>query len=178
MACATGPCMRCDTLRAPFTGEHVCEAARRLYAGKLTFHAHDAEIADGVTVHRSGGHSMGLQAVRVRTRAANWVEVVTNRADGRTAWVARDRVEVIAWPDVLLASLLSMDPEANPLRTRPTDSAPILATVPEGWRLRPLAIRGDWVQVSTLGLADRIPPSGWVRWTDGSRLLVHGIGQE
>ena len=79
---------------------------------------------------------------------------------------------------VLRASLLSMDPEANPLRTRPTDSAPILATVPEGWRLRPLAIRGDWVQVSPLGLADRITPSGWVRWTAGSRLLVHGIGQE
>jgi len=37
---------------------------------------------------------------------------------------------------------------------------------------------GDWLQVSTLGLADRIPPSGWVRWTDGARLLVAGVGEE
>lgn len=120
----------------------------------------------------------GHIGLRVHTLAAEWVEVVTNRSDGRTAWLRRDRVEIVAWPDVLLQSLLTIDPEANPLRTRPTDEASILATTPAGVRLRPLAVRGDWVQVSTLGLADRIPPSGWVRWTDGARLLVGGIGEE
>lgn len=120
----------------------------------------------------------GHIAFRVRTLTADWVEVVTNRADGRTAWVARDRVEVVAWPDVLLASLLSVDPDTSPVRTRPTDDAPMLATTPDGWRLRPLAVRDDWVQVSTLGLADRIPPSGWVRWRRDGRLVVGGIGQE
>ena len=98
--------------------------------------------------------------------------------DGRTAWVRRDRVEVVGWPDVLLQSLLTTDPEVNPLRARPSDDASILAAPPEDVRLRPLAIRGDWVQVSTLGLADPMPPSGWLRWTDGERLLVGGIGQE
>ncbi|MEL7278841.1 MAG: N-acyl homoserine lactonase family protein [Pseudomonadota bacterium] len=79
MAFATGPCMCSDTQRAPFTGEHVCEAVRRLYAGKLTFYDHDAEIADGVTVHRIGGHSMGLQAVRVRTRVG-WMVLASDGA--------------------------------------------------------------------------------------------------
>ncbi len=69
MAYATGPCMCHDRLRMPFTADHVCEAVRRLYSGKLTFHDGDAEIADGVTVHRIGGHSRGLQAVRVRTES-------------------------------------------------------------------------------------------------------------
>ncbi len=73
MAFATGPCMCHDTLRAPFTAGHICEAVRRLHAGKLTFHDGDGVVADGVTVHRIGGHSRGLQAVRVRCDAGNLV---------------------------------------------------------------------------------------------------------
>ena len=67
MAFATGPCMCHDTLRMPYTAEHICEAVRRLYSGKLVFHDGDAEIAPGITVHRIGGHSRGLQCVRVMT---------------------------------------------------------------------------------------------------------------
>ena len=32
-----------------------------------SFHEGDAEIAPGITVHRLGGHSRGLQCVRVAT---------------------------------------------------------------------------------------------------------------
>jgi len=79
MAFATGPCMCHDTLRMPFTSGHVCEAITRLYQGKLTFHEGDAQIADGVTVHCIGGHSRGLQAVRVRTRAG-WMVLASDAA--------------------------------------------------------------------------------------------------
>jgi glyoxylase-like metal-dependent hydrolase (beta-lactamase superfamily II) len=79
MAYATGPCMCHDTLRMPFSAEHVCEAIRRLYAGKLVFHDGDAEIADGVTVHAIGGHSRGLQAVRVRT-TDGWLVLASDAA--------------------------------------------------------------------------------------------------
>ncbi|MCV2888792.1 N-acyl homoserine lactonase family protein [Ruegeria aquimaris] len=79
MAYATGPCMCHDTLRMPFTAGHVCEAVTRLYRGKLSFHEGDAEIADGVTVHCIGGHSRGLQAVRVRT-AAGWLVLASDAA--------------------------------------------------------------------------------------------------
>lgn len=73
MAYATGPCMCHDTLRNPYTADHVCEAIKRLYAGKVVFHAGDAQVAEGVTVHCIGGHSRGLQAVRVRTQAGHLV---------------------------------------------------------------------------------------------------------
>jgi glyoxylase-like metal-dependent hydrolase (beta-lactamase superfamily II) len=33
----------------------------------VIFHEGDAEIAPGITVHKIGGHSRGLQAVRVQT---------------------------------------------------------------------------------------------------------------
>ncbi|MEP3055512.1 N-acyl homoserine lactonase family protein [Ascidiaceihabitans sp.] len=69
MAYATGPCMCHDTLRMPFTADHICTAIKRLYAGKVVFYDGEAQVTDGVTVHCIGGHSRGLQAVRVKTKS-------------------------------------------------------------------------------------------------------------
>ena len=79
MAFATGPCMCHDTLRMPFTADHICTAVKRLHAGKLSFYDGDGEITDGVTVHCIGGHSRGLQAVRVRTEAG-WLVLASDAA--------------------------------------------------------------------------------------------------
>ncbi|MBK0398292.1 N-acyl homoserine lactonase family protein [Limibaculum sp. M0105] len=77
MAYATGPCMCHPTLQMPFTAEHVCEAVKRVYSGRVVFHDGDGEVAEGVTVHRIGGHSRGLQAVRVRTEAG-WLVLASD----------------------------------------------------------------------------------------------------
>jgi glyoxylase-like metal-dependent hydrolase (beta-lactamase superfamily II) len=79
MAYATGPCMCHDTLRMPYTADHMCEAVKRLYAGKLTFYDGDAQVADGVSVHCIGGHSRGLQAVRVHTQSG-WMVLASDAA--------------------------------------------------------------------------------------------------
>lgn len=79
MAFATGPCMCHDTLRAPFTAGHVCEAVQRLYSGQVRFYDGDAQVSDGVTVHCIGGHSRGLQAVRVQTQAG-WMVLASDAA--------------------------------------------------------------------------------------------------
>lgn len=67
MAYATGPCMCHTHLRYPFTADHVCEMVKNVYSGRVIFHDGDAEIAPGITVHKIGGHSRGLQCVRVAT---------------------------------------------------------------------------------------------------------------
>jgi glyoxylase-like metal-dependent hydrolase (beta-lactamase superfamily II) len=67
MAYATGPCMCHNHLRYPFTAEHVCDMVKNVYSGRVVFHDGDGEIAPGVTVHKIGGHSRGLQCVRVAT---------------------------------------------------------------------------------------------------------------
>jgi glyoxylase-like metal-dependent hydrolase (beta-lactamase superfamily II) len=69
MAYATGPCMCSGTLKMPFTADHVCQMVQRVYSGRVVFHNEDGVVADGVTVHRIGGHSRGLQAVRVKTES-------------------------------------------------------------------------------------------------------------
>jgi glyoxylase-like metal-dependent hydrolase (beta-lactamase superfamily II) len=77
MAYATGPCMCHEVLRWPYTGEHVCEAVKRLYSGRLTFHDGDAQVAEGVTVHKIGGHTKGMQCVRVLT-SAGWLVLASD----------------------------------------------------------------------------------------------------
>lgn len=69
MAYATGPCMCHPTLQMPFTVDHVCEMLRHVYSGRVVFHDGDAQVAPGVTVHLTGGHSRGLQVVRVETES-------------------------------------------------------------------------------------------------------------
>ncbi len=68
MAYATGPCMCHGLLRHPYTADHVCRMIRHVYSGRVVFHDGDGEVAPGVTVHRIGGHSRGLQCVRALTR--------------------------------------------------------------------------------------------------------------
>jgi glyoxylase-like metal-dependent hydrolase (beta-lactamase superfamily II) len=63
----TGRCMCNGMLRHPFSVEHVTTMVRHVYGERVTFHSGDGEIAPGVTVHRVGGHSDGLQVVRVET---------------------------------------------------------------------------------------------------------------
>jgi glyoxylase-like metal-dependent hydrolase (beta-lactamase superfamily II) len=72
MAYCTGPCMCMPFLRRPFDVEDVQSAVRALYADKLKFHSGESEIAPGVSLHLIGGHSMGIQAIRVPT-ARGWV---------------------------------------------------------------------------------------------------------
>lgn len=68
MAFCTGRCMCHDTLRHPFAVEDVKAMIDRLYAGRVCFHDSEDELAPGITLHRTGGHSDGLQVLRVRTK--------------------------------------------------------------------------------------------------------------
>lgn len=67
-AFATGRCMCHAHMRAPFDVENVVSFVRCLYAGRVMFHDGAETLAPGLTVHKVGGHTAGLQAVRVWTR--------------------------------------------------------------------------------------------------------------
>src|ERR1700739_4695231 len=68
MAYATGRCMCHRALRLPFEVEDVIAMVRKVFTGRCAFHDGEDQIVPGVTVHHIGGHSKGLQSVRVRTR--------------------------------------------------------------------------------------------------------------
>lgn len=67
MAYATGACMTYHALRHPYECEHVVDMVRLVFNERVRFHAGDAELAPGITLHLVGGHAKGLQVVRVMT---------------------------------------------------------------------------------------------------------------
>ncbi|NHH83545.1 N-acyl homoserine lactonase family protein [Burkholderia gladioli] len=67
MAYCTGRCMCHATVRRPFEPRDVCAAIEQLHAGRVEFTQGDETIAPGIEVHLIGGHTAGLQAVRVNT---------------------------------------------------------------------------------------------------------------
>ncbi len=68
MAFATGRNMIESEYSHPFTARHVAEMVMAVHAKRVCFHDGDAELAPGVSVHHIGGHTDGLQAVRVEHR--------------------------------------------------------------------------------------------------------------
>ncbi|OZA90873.1 MAG: MBL fold hydrolase [Azorhizobium sp. 39-67-5] len=68
MGFATGRHMCQVCIRHPFDVEDVVKMIRAVYADRVVFHDGDAPIAEGVSLHKVGGHSAGLQMVRVETQ--------------------------------------------------------------------------------------------------------------
>ena len=73
MQFATGRYMRHEPMRHAFDVEDVVGMVRNVYAGRVRFHAGDAQLFAGISVHLIGGHTMGLQVVRVATRRGHLV---------------------------------------------------------------------------------------------------------
>jgi glyoxylase-like metal-dependent hydrolase (beta-lactamase superfamily II) len=79
MSYATGRCM-CDAgLARPYEADHVAEVVKLVFKNRVVFHDGEDEIAPGISVHLIGGHSAGLQAVRVHTKRG-WVALASDSA--------------------------------------------------------------------------------------------------
>jgi glyoxylase-like metal-dependent hydrolase (beta-lactamase superfamily II) len=79
MAYATGRHMAHKCFAEGYAIEDVVGLVREVYKGRVHFHDGDAELAPGVSVHHIGGHTKGLQVVRVRTKRG-WVVVASDAA--------------------------------------------------------------------------------------------------
>ena len=67
MAFATGRHMSDSEYSHAFTARHVAEMVMAVHAKRVQFHDGDAGLAPGISLHHIGGHTDGLQAVRVDT---------------------------------------------------------------------------------------------------------------
>ena len=65
---AVGRYMRHKQLAKSFEPEDVCGMVRLNFDGRVVYHNGAAEVADGIGVVPTGGHSAGLQFVTVNTR--------------------------------------------------------------------------------------------------------------
>ena len=79
MAFATGRHMTRSALRHGFTGEPVGALVVEVYRDRVVFHDGDEQLAPGLSLHLIGGHTAGLQAVRVHTRIG-WIVLASDAA--------------------------------------------------------------------------------------------------
>ncbi len=77
MQYATGRHMAHDVFSHAYEVEEVVAMVRRVYEGRVEFHDGDALLAPGLSLHRIGGHTMGLQSVRVHTRIG-WIVLASD----------------------------------------------------------------------------------------------------
>ena len=101
MAYVTGPCMCHDELRMPFSADHVCAMVRNVFSGRVRFHDGDAEVAPNLTVHRIGGHTRGLQCVRVLTRRG-WVVLASDASHFYENFQRRKLFPIVLDAEVML----------------------------------------------------------------------------
>lgn len=77
MSFATGRYMCCGPFSHAYEVDEVVGMVRRVFAGRVEFHDGDAELAPGFSLHHIGGHTLGLQAVRVWTRVG-WLVLASD----------------------------------------------------------------------------------------------------
>lgn len=77
MAYCTGRCMCHGPLRDPYAAADVAVMVHRLFEGRVRFHDGNSQLRPGIGLHHVGGHTNGLQVVRVRTRRG-WIVLASD----------------------------------------------------------------------------------------------------
>jgi glyoxylase-like metal-dependent hydrolase (beta-lactamase superfamily II) len=75
----TGRCMCAPSLRRGYEVEDILHLVRCVHCDQVVFHNGSSEICAGLSVHHVGGHSGGLQVVRVWTQRG-WVVIASDAA--------------------------------------------------------------------------------------------------
>jgi glyoxylase-like metal-dependent hydrolase (beta-lactamase superfamily II) len=79
MAYCTGRSMGISEVGGVFDADAVAAMIHKVFTGRVQFHDGDDEIAPGITVHKVGGHTRGMQIVRVATQRG-WVVLGSDSA--------------------------------------------------------------------------------------------------
>ena len=77
MSYATGKDMRHRFCRHAYDAKDVCELVMANFEERVSFHDGAYELRPGITVHWVGGHTRGLQVVRVHTQRG-WIVIASD----------------------------------------------------------------------------------------------------
>ncbi|MBK8767193.1 MAG: N-acyl homoserine lactonase family protein [Burkholderiaceae bacterium] len=95
MVYATGRDMRQKMMRHAYCVDHVCSLVRLVFDDRVQYHDGDWELRPGVSVHLVGGHTRGLQVVRVHTRRG-WIVLASDAAHYLENFTARSPFPIVA----------------------------------------------------------------------------------
>lgn len=124
MEYVTGRCMCHHQISHAFEADDVARMVHRVFAGRVQFHDGGDELAPGITVHKIGGHTKGLQCVRVATQrgdvvlasdATHFYQHLETRRLFRVLYNVGDMLEGYATLERLASSRAHIVPGHDPL---------------------------------------------------------------
>jgi glyoxylase-like metal-dependent hydrolase (beta-lactamase superfamily II) len=155
MGFCTGRAMCHAQLRAPFDVADVQAMVGRVFRDRVLFHDGEAELAPGLTLHRVGGHTRGLQVVRVHTRRG-WVVLASDAAHFYANWQQRRPFPIVESIPAYLDAFRRIEALADsPAHVIPGHDPLVLAHYP-----RAIPDIADIVRVDLAPLAADAPASG------------------
>lgn len=109
---------------------------------------------------------------KIESITEEFAEVVVNRANNKTSFVSRRAGKVVYWPDFLLGvhSVEFPQGSGHKVRIRPFDASGVDSSPYEF--MRPLQIKGDWMQVLLMDNEFKKTGKGWIQWKKDGKLLV------
>lgn len=155
MAYATGRHMRHPFLRLSYSVEDVVALVRKVYDDRVVFHDGASALADGIRLHRVGGHTLGLQAVSIDTArgrvvlASDAFHLYRNLLDGKPFPIVHDIGQMMeGWRELLALSgdlehlIPGHDPLVHDLYPPPSQKlAGIVSALHEEPRFHPIFAR-------------------------------------
>ncbi len=114
MVFATGRHMLEPRHSSSMNVEDVVGMVRRVYGRRVRFHDGDSELAPGLLLHHIGGHTAGMQSVRVRT-GRGWVVVASDAAHYTANMETRNPFPILFEHDAVLAGV-AVRLDANPMK--------------------------------------------------------------
>ena len=130
---ATGRCMAHAALNHGYEVDDVTEMVRRVYENRVRFVAGRHELMPGVELHHIGGHTKGLQVVRVATQRG-WV-VLASDASHFYAHMEQGRAFPILYNlgDMLEGYRTLQRLATSPAHIIPGHDPQVLARYPAAW---------------------------------------------
>jgi glyoxylase-like metal-dependent hydrolase (beta-lactamase superfamily II) len=108
MSFCTGSAMCDAAVRAPYDARDVQAMVGKLFAGRVVYHDGAAELVPGITLHRIGGHTRGMQVVRVRTQRG-WVVLASDAAHFYANWQQRRPFPIVDNVAAYLDALVTIE---------------------------------------------------------------------
>ncbi len=108
MAFCTGRRMCDHGARAAFSASDVQAMVGKLFDGRVVFHEGESQFAPGITLHHMGGHTAGLQVMRVKTQRG-WVVLASDAAHYYRNWIERRPFPIVEDVEEYLAAYAKIE---------------------------------------------------------------------
>jgi len=110
----------------------------------------------------------------VLSQSRSFLQVVGNKTNGQTAWIAKSQVHYQDWSSFLL-EVYALQPknwDNNPLRIKPFTHADPLLEFNQQHILQPIKIKDQWIEIKILDQSHQALGTGWIRWRSESEILI------